>query len=302
MRRKLFTGIAAMALSAAVSIPASAAPLDAQQMLTAAQLVALLVGGSPGISVIAGSETFIGDPVSSGTFTGGTGLLPFESGVILTSGDVDFAEGPNSSDGDSFSNTGGSDADLDALNGAPGIQDAAILTFQFTAVAPVISFQYVFGSEEYNEFVNSSFNDVFGFFLNGVNIATLPGSGQPVAINNVNCAANSAYYTNNDPVPNGDGGTGCGAPAGIALEYDGFAGINPAFQLFATGTANTGGVVNTIKLAIGDSGDSALDSGVFLKAGSFINQPPPVPEPMTLSLFGLGVAVAAARRFRSKKA
>jgi hypothetical protein len=299
MRRKLFTGVAAVALAAAVSVPATAAPLDVTQNANAAALVAALVAGNPGISVIPGSETFIGDPVAAGTFTGGTGLLPFESGVILTSGQATLAEGPNNSDNATLSNTGGSDPDLDGLNGAPGINDAAILQFQFTAVAPVISFQYVFGSEEYNEFVNSNFNDVFGFFLNGTNIALLPGSGQPVAINNVNCAANSAFYTNNDPVANGDGGTGCGAPAGINLQYDGFAGINPAFALFAQGAALAGGQINTIKLAIGDSGDTVLDSGVFLKAGSFVNQP--VPEPMTLSLFGLGVAVAAARRFRSRK-
>jgi hypothetical protein len=301
MRAKLFTSVAATALTAAVSLPASAAPLLVTTNTNAAALVAALVAGNPGISVIAGSETYTGGDPSAGTFTGGTGLLPFDAGVILTSGSAQLAPGPNNSDGAALNIGGAGDADLDAINGPPATFDAAVLQFQFTAVAPVISFQYVFGSEEYNEFVNSNFNDVFGFFLNGSNIALIPGGGGPVSINNVNCAANSAYYTNNDPNPNGDGGTNCGAPAGINLQYDGFAGLNPAFQLFATGAVLTGGAINTIKLAIADSGDTTLDSGVFLKAGSFINEPPPVPEPMTLSLFGLGLAVTAARRFRSKR-
>ncbi len=47
------------------------------------------------------------------------------------------------------------------------------LTFDSTTV--------VFGSEEYSEFVGSSFIDGYGFYLNGVNIAQV--GGQPVNIN-----------------------------------------------------------------------------------------------------------------------
>ena len=85
------------------------------------------------------------------------------------------------------------------------------MEFDFTcSTSQDVVFQYVFGSEEYNEYVDSPFNDVFGFFLNGVNIATVPGicssPGIPVAINNVDCenpynpplGPNCDCYRNND--------------------------------------------------------------------------------------------------------
>ena len=60
--------------------------------------------------------------------------------------------------------------------------DATTLEFDFVAPTDVISFQYVFASDEYNEWVNSSFNDAFGFFLDGVNIAKIPGTDINVAM------------------------------------------------------------------------------------------------------------------------
>ncbi|OOP55722.1 MAG: hypothetical protein AYP45_13160 [Candidatus Brocadia carolinensis] len=59
-----------------------------------------------------------------------------------------------------------------------------------------MAFQYVFASEEYNEFVGAGFNDVFGFFVDGVNIALIPSTTMPVAIDNVNLSNNSAFYIN----------------------------------------------------------------------------------------------------------
>ena len=94
-------------------------------------------------------------------------------------------------DTSTVNNTPG-DTDLNGLTTSPTF-DACTLEFDFSCPsASQISFQYVFTSEEYNEYVNSQFNDVFGFFLNGVNIATLPG-GMSVAINNVNVHATEAH-------------------------------------------------------------------------------------------------------------
>ncbi len=73
------------------------------------------------------------------------------NGVLLTTGSVFNAVGPNNS----------SDAS------GPGALSS--LSFDFVAVSPGISWRYVFASEEYEEFVNSSFNDRFSLTLNGEN-------------------------------------------------------------------------------------------------------------------------------------
>ena len=72
-------------------------------------------------------------------------------------------------------------------------QDANSLTFSFTVNPGTtqLGFNYVFGSEEYNTFVNNGFNDAFGFFVDGKNVAVLPGTGDIVSIDNVNKDKNS---------------------------------------------------------------------------------------------------------------
>lgn len=287
--------IAAVCGALLLAGPASAGPFVIAPA-TAAQMVQSLVGGSSGITVVAGSEVYTGDPIAAGTFTGGVGILPFPIGVILTSGSAAGAIGPNNDDQFTVINSGGADAQLTALSGQPTF-DAATLEFIFIPTAPTISFQYVFASEEYNFFVGSEFNDVFAFFLNGTNIALVPGTSTAITINNVNCTSNSQFYTDNG------GGSGGGGPCGSAnldTQYNGLAGANAAFSLFAVGNVNPG-VQNTIRLAIADAGDDVLDSGVFLAGGSFVNQPPSVvPDASSsLSLLGLGIGALALvkRRF-----
>jgi hypothetical protein len=181
--------------------------------------------------------------------------------------------GPNIADDLSFNNGYPGDADLDGL--IPGYQtfDATILEFDFTCLQPtVISFQYVFASEEYNEYVASEFNDVFGFFLNGTNIALVPADcsspGIPVAINNVNCenpynppnGPNCGCYRNNDL---SDGG------GSVNTEMDGLTQVFYASAQIVPGT-------NHIKLAIADAGDWVLDSNVMISCQSFVCEAPPV--------------------------
>jgi hypothetical protein len=111
-----------------------------------------------------------------------------------------------------------------------------------------VSFNYFFASEEYNEYVGTLYNDVFGFELNGVYIALLPGGTTSVAINNVNSGVNSQYYINND------GGA-------YQTQADGF-----------TTTLQANGIqlsTNHIKIAVADVGDSHWDSWVFLEGGTF---------------------------------
>ncbi|HKQ48717.1 MAG TPA: choice-of-anchor L domain-containing protein [Phycisphaerae bacterium] len=234
--------------------------------LTPSDLVTTLLGTGVTVSNV----TFTGANIAAGTFAGGTGIVGFESGIILSSGDISFVPGPNTQDDVSGVNAGIGDVDLNGLIPGYTTFDACILEFDFECTGTqVIQFQYVFTSEEYNEWVNSPFNDVFGFFLNGVNIALVPGSaGTPVSINNVNC--NNPFnpptgsfcnlFINNDCSDIPPGTFPC---AGVRdIQMDGLIVI-----LTATGTLIPG--VNHIKLAIADAGDQVLDSNVFIQGQSF---------------------------------
>ncbi len=228
----------------------------------------------PGIELI-GEPQYTGAGIAAGTFVGGLAAgIGIESGVILTSGDVNLALPPNTNDSITADNNLPGDPDLDSLlQEVTDVNtfDAAILEFTFRTRGGNLFFNFVFASEEYNEFTNSPYNDVFGFFLDGENIALIPGTTTPVAINNVNggnplgtSATNSYLFNNNDP---SDGGPF------FDIQYDGFTDVFTA-QAFSVGRGT-----HTIKLAIADKSDYVLDSAVFIEGGSFSDKPlypPPV--------------------------
>src|SRR5690606_26124376 len=86
-------------------------------------------------------------------------------------------------------------------------EDACVIEFDFIPSSENIAFGFVFGSEEYPEYVNSVFNDVFAFIVTNTstnekfNIAHLPATGEPVTVNNVNHLKNQEYFIDN-PAPN----------------------------------------------------------------------------------------------------
>lgn len=231
--------------------------------LTLPQLVQSLLG--PGI--VASNIVFNGAPIAAGTFQGGFGIVGIDNGIMLSSGNIASVLGPNTlNDTSTVTGTPG-DPQLNSLTTSL-TYDASTLEFDFSCPSgSQISFQYVFSSEEYNEYVASMFNDVFGFFLNGVNIATLPG-GASVAINNVNCGnpynpgfgGNCGLYVNNSCADLPVGTFPCNGV--VDTEMDGLTVV-----LTATGTLMPG--VNHIKLAIADAGDQVLDSNVFIRGQSF---------------------------------
>ncbi len=239
----------------------------------------VLLGGG----VVASNITFNGNPGSAvnsqcGFFTSNEGVIDLCDGIILASGDVTGALGPNNSGGFTLGadNPINGDADLELLIPGFPVNDVAVLEFDFVPEDDVLTFSYIFGSDEYLEFVNGGFNDVFGFFLCGPgisgpystpdntlfpdgsdNIAVLP-SGDVVSIDNVNDVVNSEYY-----VINGDGTNEPYASDDFYVQYDGL-------TVVLTATANVvPGETYHIKMAIADAGDTALDSGVFLEGGSF---------------------------------
>lgn len=218
------------------------------------------------------------NPDGIGFFSGSDSIVGFGRGIILSTGKVVDAAGPNSD-----TNTGSTlqgptpDPDLSiAVNGT--IFDRSGLEFDFIPLQPTVTFRYVFASEEYCEFVGDDFNDIFGFFISGpgingpfangaVNVALVPGTTQPVSINSVNYVTNRQYYLDNEfpsvrSISNCGGGNTVG-PRFPLIEYDGQTTILTAtidLQICQT---------YKIRLLVGDVEDELLDSAVFLEAGSF---------------------------------
>lgn len=256
----------------------------------------LLASTIVGSGITISNVNYIGGPTQSGTFTGGAGSIGIDEGIILTSGNATLAPGPNTNDGSTGVTGTGGDADLNNLI-PQSTNDKAVLEFDFETTGGDLFFSWVFASEEYNEFVNSSFNDVFAFFVDGVdasdNIALAP-NGDPASINNINCGnpfvgagPNCAAFNNNDPTN--------GIPTPFDIEYDGFTDVITASAL------GLGAGTHSIKIAIADAGDSILDSAVFIKAGSFSDKPPEeAPEPGILALLGLGLAGMTVLRRRKR--
>ena len=218
-----------------------------------------------------------GMPVQLGLFSGGTGIIGFEQGIVLSTGDVASIAGPtNQQSGTTTAHAGPGDVDLTTLTGDVTF-DAATLEFDFEcASSTTISFQFVFASEEYNEYV-FDFNDSFALFLNGQNIALVPGTTSPVTIDTVNCGTPTQAGVNCGQFIDNDCDTvGMGFPCtNIETEMDGLT------QVFsAIGTLQPG--VNTLKIAIADATDDAFDSVVFLRSSSLVcGNPEPSFDPPT---------------------
>jgi hypothetical protein len=251
--------------------PVAAAPLTVVDLTDAALDADDLANTLVGAGVTVSNVVYSGAEVASGTFGGGSGIIGFDDGIILTSGAAANVIGPNVEDSKTGSNGTAGDSDLDTLSGVSTL-DAAVLTFDFVPDAATVFFQYVFASDEYNEYVNSSFNDVFGFFVNGTNCAVVGDPAQPVTVNTINNGnpfgsdpkSHPELYINNDL---SDGG------GSIDTEMDGLT------VVLTCEAAVNSGVTNTMKLAIADGSDSALDSAVFLKQGSLTTEPPGEPGP-----------------------
>ena len=234
---------------------------------TPSVLVQALLG--PGVSY--SNVTYQGIGISSGTFTGGTGIIGFDSGIILSNGAAANVVGPNTNSADTCNSLPG-DTDLANLAGVPlsNTFDATVLSFDFIPTANNLSFQYVFASDEYNVFIGN-YDDVFGFFVNGTNVALIPGTSTVVSINTINNCQNPTYFIDNS---NGSSNTTCTIVAPSANLNTSMYGLTTVLSVNALVTP---GVVNHIKLAICDVGDCALDSNVFIRANSFVSGNTPTP-------------------------
>lgn len=277
--------VAACVLLAGQPAQAITITLDTNAM-SLANAVAAPGTGMTIVSATLYGHTIVGAPgASSGTYVNpsGTYLLNAAGGIVLSSGNVaDYEDGPNldtgKTTGYSVAATAAQEALLDPITG--GFLDHYDVTqldivFDLDADHDTVYFNCVFGSDEFDEYVGSSYIDAFGLYVNGANIAFV--GGNPVNIDHPDMQFMAGTELD-----------GILAPGGIAVL---------AFSQFV-GASTVG---NLLTFIIADSGDDALDSAVYIEGLGGEPPPPPIiPEPATISLLMLGLAAVGLRCRRKK--
>ena len=256
-----------------------------------------------GTGVTVSNINYSGPASAIGSFTANVNNFGLTSGLVITTGTVQAGgsgpQGPNNSSNSGVDNNTGGYSLLTNLVGGGTTYNAAILEFDFVPMSDSVKFRYIFGSEEYPEYVGTQFNDVFAFFISGPgtgglkNMAIIPGTtSTPVAINTVNggnpgasppvAASHPAYFVYN--------GTGSNSPYNSDnqyIQYDGFTKV-----LTAKERVQCGETYHLI-IAIADVGDGIFDSGIFLEANSLTSKLPlEVDYALSNDAFGDGVTMA----------
>lgn len=216
--------------------------------------------------------TNFGSTNGIGYFTNTNLAFPLTSGVILSTGNVTNAPGPNTTQLDDGNATWTGDTDLENTLLAAGITmnstNATVLEFDFTPFSSNFNFQFLFASEEYGNF-QCQFSDAFAFLLTNTstgvttNLAVVPGTTTPISVvtirdflYNSSCpSANSSFFS---------AFNGGSAAAGSATNFNG-----QTVVLSAASSTLVPNVTYHIKLVIADRGDNQADSAIFLASNSF---------------------------------
>lgn len=246
-------------------------------------------------NISSATGTAVGSVNGIGYFNKNGAAFPFKEGVILSTGNFANAPGPNLSDladgqeptiADTPLPLWGGDTDLEAIvlegTGNPMFSfNATKLEFDFVPVAPTISFDFIFASDEYGLY-QCNYSDSFAFILTDldapdaapVNLAVLPNTSIPISvvtirntIFNIECSsANESYFGNYYGqfhqnswwyIPEST------PPMAAPINFFG-----TTIPLTASSEVIPGHNYH-IKLVIADRGDAFMDSAVFLEAGSF---------------------------------
>lgn len=232
-------------------MPATGAELGYNTNASALQMAQTIFGD--GVAVVGASYT--GPSNSSAIYTNGNlsaGVTPSETGVIFSTGNVrDFTQSsgdPNRSSGTSTDTSGvNGNSQFNAVAGTR-TYDAVWLDADFVPNSDLMSIQFVFASEEYPEYQNSQYNDVFGVWVNGSYVPISVGDGR-TTVNSINGASEVNLVQSNT----GDA---------FNTEMDGF-----TITLSLTMKVNPG-VVNSIRIGIADTADARYDSAVLIRADS----------------------------------
>jgi gliding motility-associated-like protein len=233
----------------------------------------------PGVTV--SNIVYSGSGGAIGSFAANGTNLGINSGIVLTTGTISNTgqgpQGPNNKDNAGINNNAPGTGIFNQIlaTGTPTF-NASILEFDFVPYSDTVRFKYVFGSEEYPEYVGEPFNDIFGFFISGPgiigtqNIAKVPGGGGEISINNVNNGntntgpcQNCNYY-----VYNGTGNNGPYNSSTNYIQYDGFTKVMEAVSKVQCGQTYH------LVIAVADVFDAIYDSGIFLEANSLSSKTP----------------------------
>lgn len=246
----LITAVHAAALTAALTVSPE---------INGENLAARFTVPGTGITITSATINYSSLADASGYFYGG----PFgiADGIIIATGAIQNALPPNDSPGISTDLGIGQHSNplVNQIAGAEVLAyDTIIMTLYFD-VAPwvnSVSFDFIFGTEEYPEYVGSIFNDVFGVFINDSQVV-FDEFGASITING------PFFSSGNVKTPPENG-----------MEYNG-----------STSLLNTSvGVVpgstgNKMQIVISDVGDYSLDSGALL--ASFRGREEAVETPVT---------------------
>ena len=246
---------------------ASAQYISTDETYTPLQLIenVLINSGCASVSNVSVSGgNFAIDENSWGYFNANGSTFPFTNGIILSTGKIIDARGPNtfiSDDGNGMGWNGDSD-----LNNALGISNsinATYLEFDFIPIGNTISFDYIFASEEYHDTATCTYSDGFAFLLKEVgsptyqNLALIPSTTIPVKVTSVH-----------PDIPGG-------CPAQNEQYFDAFnpteypTNFNGQTKVLTARATVIAGNQYHIKLVIADEGNYRYDSAIFLKGSSF---------------------------------
>ena len=206
-----------------------------------------------------------------GYFEANGSSWPFENGLIMTSGDVANAPGPESGvllDGTyAWPGDGDLEAFIPGLN-AGDTNNASIIEFEFVPVSNSMSFDFIFAAEEYGTF-QCTFTDAFAFLLtdsagNTTNLAIVPGTDDPISVLTVR----DDQYNGACESVNEEWFANYYGPGGLPplTSPTNFIGHTEVMTASASVVPNE---VYTIKLVVADDGDTIYDSAVFIDGGSF---------------------------------
>lgn len=240
-----------LSLAAALTVPMGATAVTVDINDEGSDLASELFLNLPGLTVT-DAELF-GEFGQAGTYTNviGTYGLP-QNGIVLSSGNVtDYGAGGNSSAGTSTAFGVAASVNqtelLEGITGQSSFFDTVQLNIEFETDADVsqVTFFGAFGSEEFPEFVNSSFNDGFGLFVNGTNVAGV------------------SEFNGSAPLPVNIDHPSFAPVTGTELDGVLAPGGNPVLRFDVPVEPGT---TNNFTIILADASDTVLDTTVFISS------------------------------------